>query len=48
MFLIIKKLLCRLCFCIGHGLKKAILERQAVFKEEGRSKRQEDLKRRVI
>ena len=48
MFLITKKLLCRLCFCIGHGLKKAILKRQAVFNKEGRSKRQEDPKRRII
>ena len=43
MFLIITKVLCRLCFFIGHGLKKAILKRQAIFKEEGRSKRQEKI-----
>ena len=48
MFLIITKVLCRLCSCIGHGLKKAITKRLAVFKEEGRSKRQEDPKRRII
>ena len=44
MFLIITRVLCRLCSCIGHEIKKAILKRLAVFKEEGRSKRQEDPK----
>ena len=48
MFLIITKVLCRLCSCIGHGLKKAITKTQAVFKEEGRSKRQKDPKRRIV
>ena len=48
MFLIITKVLCRMCFCVGHGLKKAITKRLAAFKEGGRSKRQEDPKRRII